>query len=156
VVVLVDSMMVLNRDEGWGDYLSDLHERIRPEPDRNRLLAVKLDDDAFSVARGIEKSNFIRPTGDLSSDDWLSWLQKEHYDLLNPTTHELSRLLLGEPRPDHGKKDSGGRVSQAVQIFISHTKKDGGPIAQRIRNNISRNTQLKTFFDVNDIPPGAE
>src|SRR5262249_21907341 len=113
-------------------------------------------DAACPVARGIQATNFIRPHDALPAEEWLESLRADPNDLLIPVTHELCRLLLGERRIEHGTGDLGGRVGRPVQVFISHAKIDGGPIARRIRDHIGQNLSLKTFFDVNDIPPGDQ
>src|SRR3954469_4246432 len=69
VIALIDGTMVLRRDLGWGPYLAELNRAIDREPSRHRLLPVKLDDDAFAVARGIQATNFIRPHDDRPAEE---------------------------------------------------------------------------------------
>jgi SLOG cluster2/TIR domain len=170
VIALVDETMVLRRNEGWNRYLADLHAQTAQAPDRHRLLPVKLDDGAFSVAEGLESANFIRPPEGIATADWLNQLtaildekhehgkpRAEPFDLLIPITHEICRLLLSEPQLNHEPSPYTERIGQPVQVFISHTKVDEGvKHAKSIRDYISQNLQLRTFFDTNDIPPGAE
>ena len=85
-------------------------------------------------------------------------------DLLNAATHELCRLLLNESRIVHDAEDSGGRLWAPVTIFISHTKRDseeggkryGEEIALGVREYVASNSQLRSFFDVNDVPFGSD
>jgi len=170
VVALVDGTMVLRRNHGWDRYLANLHQQTYQVPDRHRLLPVKLDDDAFSVAQGLDSANFLRPPEGIITADWLGRLaatldekpeggkpRAEPYDLLIPITHEICRLLLREPQLTHEAGDYGKLLGQPVEVFISHTKVDEGlKHAKTIRDYIGQNLQLRTFFDTKDIPPGAE
>ena len=167
VVALVDGTMVLRRNHGWDRYLANLHQQTYQVPDRHRLLPVKLDDDAFSVAQGLDSANFLRPPEGIITADWLGRLaatldekpeggkpRAEPYDLLIPITHEVCRLLLREPQLTHEAGDYGKLLGQPVEVFISHTKVDEGlKHAKTIRDYIGQNLQLRTFFDTKDIPP---
>ena len=165
VVVLIDDIMVLNKDLGWAAYISDLHQRTADNSRRHRLLPVKLSAHAFKLEEQINQSNFIRPLDKTPPEQWTDILiQSGAQDLLNAVTHELCRLLLNESRLVHDAEDFGGRLWAPVKIFISHTKRDpeeggkkhGEEIAERIREYVSRNTQLQSFFDVNDVPFGSD
>ena len=61
IVVLIDDIMVLNKDLGWAAYISDLHQRTADNSRRHRLLPVKLSAHAFKLEEQINQSNFIRP-----------------------------------------------------------------------------------------------
>jgi hypothetical protein len=71
--------------------------------------------------------------------------------LTGKLAHELSRLLYHEPRvTEEGTIQS----TPPVKMFISHAKADGADITAAIRNQIHRDTSLKSFFDANDIAVG--
>src|SRR5208282_1790662 len=165
VVVLVDDTMVLGKDDGWAAYVSGLHQRAAAEPSRHRVLPVMLSAHAFKLDPKINRSNFIRPLDGTSPDAWVDELIRlGAKDLLNAVTHELCRLLLNESRIVHGAEDSGGRLWAPVTIFISHTKRDpeeggkryGEEIALSVREYVASNSQLRSFFDVNDVPFGSD
>jgi hypothetical protein len=157
VVVLVDDTMVIDREDGWSDYVSGLVRQIAREEKKHRLLPVMLSDYAFDLDRDLTTANFIRPPYGVAPSAWPDRLLADGaYGLLNPISHELCRLLLGADRLEHDAGDYGGRIGSPVQVFISHAKKDGAAVAASIRNYVHQNLQLKTFFDVNDIPFGSE
>ncbi|MGZ3397466.1 MAG: hypothetical protein ACXVB2_25465, partial [Isosphaeraceae bacterium] len=118
VVVLIDDIMVLNKDLGWAAYISDLHQRTADNPRRHRLLPVKLSAHAFKLEEQINQSNFIRPLDKTPPEQWTDILiQSGAQDLLNAVTHELCRLLLNESRLVHDAEDFGGRLWAPVKIF---------------------------------------
>jgi SLOG cluster2/TIR domain len=164
-VVLVDDTMVLGKDDGWAAYVGDLHKHAAAEPRRHRVLPVMLSAHAFKLEPSINRSNFIRALDGTSPAAWVDPLIRSGAkDLLNAVTHELCRLLLNESRIVHDAEDSGGRLWEPVKIFISHTKRDpeeggkryGEEIAQSVREYVARNSQLQSFFDVNDVPFGSD
>jgi hypothetical protein len=156
-VVLVDDHMVLARGAGWADYLEKLAARVALDPEAHRLLPVLFSPHGLKLSPKLSASNFIQRRN-FPPERWALKLlesQSSTYPLLNAITHELCRILLHQPRLEHDSHDYGGRLGEPVTIFISHAKKDGAKMAEGVRNYIAQNLQLKTFFDVNDIPFGS-
>ena len=132
VVVFVDDTMVLSGDQGWSDYLAELHGRIASAEGGQLMLPVMFSGRAFAVAPGVDAANFLRPrSGDPGS--WAETLvggRSAHYPLFNMIVHELCRLLLEVRRIDHDDEGFGGRLERRVKVFINHAKKDGRAIAR--------------------------
>ncbi len=67
--------------------------------------------------------------------------------LTEAVTRELRQKL--EPHSDGPPKPP-----QPIQVFISHAKADGLEVARGLRDDLAKVSQLKTWFDENDIAPG--
>jgi hypothetical protein len=144
VVLLVDDEMVLGRDQGWGNYVQNLLEEAKAGP--NRILPVKLSANAFSLNAELRNANFL-PLDTVAA-------KSRQQRLLIGVVHDLCRLLQDEPLMDYSASDPNAKpkmVAKPVRIFISHAKKDGEALAIKIRNYISKNLQLDSFFDKNQI-----
>ncbi|HEX3147424.1 MAG TPA: TIR domain-containing protein [Gemmataceae bacterium] len=140
VIVLIDSSMNVNADDGWGDYVVDLAKKVGAEP-RHQLLPVALSSSAFDFNEGaLGNLNFIRAS-DLTAPGPFT-------RFLNDVTHQLC-----------GQLAPAGNAKR-VSVFISHTKRDndkyGLKLAEGFRSYITNNMQLEKFFDVNDIPFGED
>ena len=63
--------------------------------------------------------------------------------------NHLEELHLGEELPIDQRLEK-------IQVFISHSKhdRDGEVVANGIRDWLHKNSQLSSFMDVHDIPPG--
>jgi hypothetical protein len=64
--------------------------------------------------------------------------------------HEC-RVLLAAALPAFAGANSGH-----LRLFISHAKMDGLPLAHALRHQISTLKWLKSFYDVEDLPPGCD
>jgi hypothetical protein len=166
VVILVDDELVTA--SGWDQYCENLWNAARAASPAgaHRVFPVRLSPSAFNLSAKLAAINFIRPieappgqplTADQVrlglTDDWdATWTR-----LSNAVVHELCRLVLARPRLDHeAAKPARLPEDQRVTIFLSHTKADGVAVAQNIKVYIQNDTQLRTFFDANDIPYGEE
>ena len=167
VVILVDDEMVAA--PGWGSYAEDLWDGARSASPAgaHRVFPVRLSPSAFHLSPDrLAAVNYIRPLdpppGQPFTAEWVRIGLTEGWDttqtrLKNAVVHELCRLLLARPRVDHEAADPARLPeNQRVTIFLSHTKADGVPVAQKIKEYIERETQIRTFFDANDIDYGTE
>lgn len=50
----------------------------------------------------------------------------------------------------------GTNPSERLQLFISHAKRDGMPLAQSLRSQIQSLKWLENFYDADDILPGTQ
>jgi len=153
-VVLVDDAMVASDD--WTAYVEQLWRAAQESNHRHRIYPVKLSPNAFNLSRSIAQANFIRPLG--ANDHIAADGHVPDAVLTRLTTavaHELCRLLLSRDRLN--QSDSNPPTDEKkVTVFISHTKADGEPTARAIKEYIQGDTQLRTFFDANDIPYGEQ
>lgn len=147
VVLLVDDKMVLNREEGWRDYAESL--LAEATKGGHRVLPVKLSKNAFSLSTQLSQANFL-PLDAVP-------MESQRYRLMIGLSHDLCRLLRGEQAAEHSATVSKpAAVARPVRIFISHAKKDGVDLAKKIRDYITTNLQLDTFFDQNQIYYGED
>ena len=142
VVVLVDANMVVERKDGWGDYVAGLWKTTTEGGGVHRLLPVAMSQKSFNLDPAIQETNFIRF---YETDP-----EKRADQLAIHVVHELCRQVMHESRADHGN-GSTAALTDKVEVFISHAKYDGLEIAKSIRDHIQSDQQLGTFFDSNDI-----
>ena len=79
--------------------------------------------------------------------------------LVRDLTHEFSRMLrhhLTQGQQPTANRRALRRYRQRIPVFLSHSKhdSDGERVAHYIRDWLHNNTQLSSFLDVHDIPPG--
>jgi hypothetical protein len=141
VVALVDAGLVL--DVGWRRYLEGLWRQMEDVQQPHRLFPVALSEAAYRLP--ISEANYIRLY------EPRDFAQKAQV-LARSLTHELCRQLLSLRRVE---RDTTPLSPAPVKLFISHAKYDGLALAQRIRDHVHRHGPLQTFFDANDIAPGA-
>ncbi len=137
VVSLIDYKMLL--DSNWQGFLNQLWNEVKDLTSKHRLILVALDEQALKIASDLKNVNFIR-LFDFPEENKLFFLRLS-------ITHELCRLLRGDPIDG---------LIPSVKLFLSHAKKDGEIIAERVRDYIHSKTQLDSYFDSNNIPPGID
>ncbi len=140
-VVLIDNPMLLAR-EAWGPYVNDLRERCARDDSRPRLSMIGRTSQAYKLSKEMAELPFIA----LPRED------RTHF-LLNRLTHELCRMLY--ERGTLHADEAAHLPARSVGVFLSHAKRDGLAIAERIRDYIGRNLSLRSFFDARDILPGT-
>ena len=79
--------------------------------------------------------------------------------LVRDLTHEFCRMLrhhLAHGQHATGTKPDLQHYLRRIPVFLSHSKhdSDGERVAHGIRDWLHHNTQLSSFLDVHDIPPG--
>ncbi|MEX1027228.1 MAG: TIR domain-containing protein [Candidatus Paceibacterota bacterium] len=149
VVLLVDDKMVLGRGQGWGSYADALVAEAATGA--HRVLPIKLSASAFTLSRQLRAANF------LTLDSVPAEARPQR--LLVGLLHDLCRLMQDEPPAEYQASDANARpaaIAKPVRIFISHAKKDGEALALEIREYITKNLQLDTFFDKNQIYYGED
>jgi SLOG-like protein/TIR domain-containing protein len=151
IIVLVDDEMV--DDSIWGEYVAAIHgecEKAATDAEgypQHRVFPVSLSQHAFKLHPTIAEINYMR-LHDVPK-------AQQTQTLLNGFTHELARLLLD--RPQVGDEDRMRKAGPApIRVFLSHAKSGGLDLAQDVRQHIAQQTQLDTFFDAHDIPPGSQ
>ena len=140
VVPLVTPEMVTSS----GQYFSSLHAWMKRASGAHRLFPAALTKAAHNLGDDDLRSlQSIRLYAD--TEQW-----RRPILLRRTLTHELCRLLLGQPRIDANVPQSPA----PIKLFISHAKRDGLKMAEEIRDHIRATSALDTFFDANDIAPG--
>lgn len=144
VIPLVDNNFVL--DQGYKNYIEKI---LVDTNDKSKVYPVAINNTAYNLSDNLSKLNFIRAYDEMNTKDHLlSFLR------LN-LTHELCRLLL-EMKKAVDESETFSYNAPPVKLFISHSKHDDFKYeAIKFRDYINSETQLKTFFDANDISYGS-
>ena len=127
---------------GWANYVARMHADCGAEG-AHRLYLISLSADAFKFHPRLGQDNFLRLYTAAGDPDLTQTFLRE-------AVHALCRLIDETPGGSRG-----AALSPApVQLFLSHTKRDGVPFTERLRDWLHKNTGFKDFFDTRDIPPG--
>lgn len=144
VILLVDPAMVTS--DVWETYVNKLVDQSESNEGNLIIYPVAISKSAFNLSHKLQQKNFIRlyEVGDHIKSDFL----------IGSITHELCRLLYGKERIS--KENSLLQSPPPLKLFISHAKEDGVNIAKALSDYIQSKTELKTFFDANDIAIGYD
>lgn len=151
IVALVSDDFV--NDKAYALYLEQLLEKCDANKKKRRIYPVTLSKYAFNVSSRFASINFIRV--DKSKNECAtSLMQSIQEQIKSPLLHELCRLLMNMKKAT--EETESLTISPPVKLFISHSKHDESKLdAIKFRDYINSQTQLKTFFDTNDIAYGS-
>jgi hypothetical protein len=145
VVVLVDEHLLGLERPLW-EWFENCWARVRREPVRHRMLVMPLTErlgqafaaksDALSSIQQLQAHALGEPAG-----------RPPRLAML--ALHAARELLAAAVRPTD-------QEPSRLRIFVSHAKLDGLPLAHALRHEISTMPWLDKFYDVDDIPPGAD
>jgi len=145
-VVLADAALIADRE--WAGYIRTLAHEARaggsftgffPVTVESRGLAFRFEEQAIRW------------------DLWDLPARERHRRLGSDLTHEFCRMVRnGRYRIRMGQEPPTEKSLEKIQVFIGHSKHDcdGEAVAHSIRDWIHENSQLSSFMDVYDIPPG--
>ncbi len=151
VIALVSDEFVI--DKNYGDYLDRIFDKCEVSKDKRRVYPVALSRSAYNVSVKFSAINCIR------IDKSKQGCDRDERVFVNtqiktPILHELCRLLMNMKRATDEIESLA--TAPPVKLFISHSKHDESKLdALRFRDYINSQTQLKTFFDANDISFGS-
>lgn len=150
VVALISKEFLL--DQQYKDYLDAILNECDKDKKSRRLYPVALSSNAYNVTKNIAPINFIR----VNNSNNLSTKENQvgiYNQIKSSLLHELCRLLLEMKKAS--EENETFDPSPPIRLFISHSKHDDSKAESiKFRNYINQETQLKTFFDVNDIAFG--
>jgi hypothetical protein len=142
VIALVDDKFIL--DSEFRTYLDKISDECDKATDKCRVYPIAISKNAHKVSEKFSEKNFI-PV--IESENL-------NVQIKSPVLHELCRLLMNMKRATDEKESVP--VSPPIKLFISHSKHDESKKdAIAFRDFINSQTQLKTFFDTNDIAYGS-
>ncbi|HVD99441.1 MAG TPA: toll/interleukin-1 receptor domain-containing protein [Cytophagaceae bacterium] len=152
IVPLVSDEFV--NDKNYGNYIDELYDKCNIEKNKRRIYPVALSKNSFNVSRKFSAINFIRIDTSKSIACDVNTSDGILLQIKSPILHELCRLLMNMKK---GSDETDSlTVSPPVKLFISHSKHDESKLdAIKFRDYINSQTQLKTFFDANDIAYGS-
>lgn len=140
-------------DKNYGNYLDQIHDVCNTEKNKRRVYPVALSKYAFNVSAKLSSINFIRINKNKDGCD-VSVSRSTESQIKSHVLHELCRLLMNMKKAS--EETDSLTVSPPVKLFISHSKHDESKLdAIKFRDYINSQTQLKTFFDANDIAYGS-
>ena len=158
VVALLDKN--LTDDSAWVSYLQNLALRSAGSMLRTQVYPVALDATAYGVSDKLDGLQYVR---------WNDWfgdpIEDRHRKLIFQLTYQFCRMLrsylAGLQHPERAV-DELDEFLKPVRVFLSHSKHDTGDgkpgygerIAGMIRTSIFAETDLASFFDVRNLPPG--
>lgn len=151
VIALVSDEFV--NDSNYGKFLDSIFDKCEIEKQKRRVYPVAISKSAYNVSTKFSAINFIRVDRSKLVCD------KEEVVSINsqiktPILHELCRLLMNMKKATDETESLA--TSPPIKLFISHSKHDESKLdASKFRDYINSQTQLKTFFDTNDISYGS-
>lgn len=151
IIPLVSNEFIV--DKNYGKYIDDIQDKCNVKKDKRRVYPIALSKSAYNVSSKYSAINFIWiDKGDNSCDKGES--STINNQIKSPILHELCRLLMNMKKATD-ETDSLD-ISPPLKLFISHSKHDESKLdAIKFRDFINSQTQLKTFFDANDISYGS-
>ena len=151
IIALVSDEFV--NDNNYGKFLDSIFDKCETEKEKRRVYPVAISKSAYNVSTKFSAINFIRV------DKSKLVCDKEEIVSINsqiktPILHELCRLLMNMKKATDETESLA--TSPPIKLFISHSKHDESKLdASKFRDYINSQTQLKTFFDTNDISYGS-
>ncbi|MFM7021338.1 MAG: toll/interleukin-1 receptor domain-containing protein [Flavobacteriales bacterium] len=152
VIALVSDEFVVDKE--YGNYLNKVFDECNSLSDKRRVYPIAISKNAFNVSAKFSPINFIRLVKTNSNDCNADTKGNIFSQVKSPVLHELCRLLMNMKKATD-ETDSLA-ISPPIKLFISHSKHDESKLyAAKFRDYINSQTQLKTFFDTNDIAYGS-
>lgn len=152
VIALVSDEFVIDKE--FGNYLDKIFDECNSIRDKRRVYPIAISKNAFNVSAKLSPINFIRVTNAISSECNTDTKGNVFSQIKNPVLHELCRLLMNMKKATD--ETDSLTISPPIKLFISHSKHDESKHdAAKFRDYINSQTQLKTFFDTNDIAYGS-
>lgn len=152
VIALVSDEFVIDKE--YGNYLDKIFDECNSVSDKRRVYPIAISKNAFNVSAKFLPINFIRVVKTNSNDCNTDTKGNIFSQIKSPVLHELCRLLMNMKKATD--EIDSLTISPPIKLFISHSKHDESKLdAAKFRDYINSQTQLKTFFDTNDIAYGS-
>jgi hypothetical protein len=152
VITMVSDEFVVDKE--YGNYLDNIFDECNSVSEKRRIYPIAISKNAFNVSAKLSRINFIRVTKRLNNDCFTDKKGNVFSQIKSPILHELCRLLMNMKKATD--EIDSLTISPPMKLFISHSKHDESKLyAARFRDYINSQTQLKTFFDTNDITYGS-
>jgi len=152
VIALVSDEFVVDKE--YGNYLEIIFDECNSISDKRRVYPIAISKNAYNVSTKLSPINFIRVTKAIGNDCNTATQGNIFSQIKSPVLHELCRLLMNMKKATD--ETDSLTISPPIKLFISHSKHDESKLdAAKFRDYINSQTQLKTFFDTNDIAYGS-
>ena len=144
VVVLIDGTLM--NDHSWVQYVQRIVHEARQLGSVPHIFPVVTEDGRLDVCQGIQA---------LRWDRWAGNRIMRGERLIRDLIHEFigmlqRRLTMDQSDATKDAMDYAGRVS----IFLSHSSKDGGDVANAVRDWLRKHSRASSFLAPQDIPAG--
>ena len=165
VIPLADHHMV--GDTAWREALLDLAEVVNKKeehaPSHALLLPAVLHHSFFRTGPLYAHFNPVQLLG-MTDEEMGAALRRAATEATTrslrslPNKHETQALA--RPTTTHTTTDTPqakqtvASVPPPLDVFLSHAKRDGTPIAKRLRDGVRAFGQLVAWYDANDLPFG--
>lgn len=155
IIPLIDDDFV--NDSNYKTYIEEILSYSLKSNSKTKVYPVAISKSAYSFSKSLGKINFLR--ADKIELQIKECKKNDDNILLNylrlNITHELCRLML-HMKKAVDEQESFKHTPPPIKLFISHSKHDDSKYeAMRFKDYINTETQLKTFFDANDISFGS-
>lgn len=152
VIALISDEFVVDKE--FGNYLDKIFDECNSVSDKRRVYPIAISKNAFNVSVKFSPINFIRAIKTNINDCNTDTKRSIFSQIKSPILHELCRLLMNMKKATD--EIDSLTISPPIKLFISHSKHDESQLdAAKFRDYINSQTQLKTFFDINDIAYGS-
>jgi hypothetical protein len=152
VIALVSDEFVVDKE--YGNYLDKIFDDCNSLSDKRRVYPIAVSKNAFNVSAKLSPINFIRVVKGIANDCKTDMKGSIFNQIKGPVLHELCRLLMNMKKATD--ETDSLTISPPIKLFISHSKHDDSKLgAVKFRDFINSQTQLKSFFDANDIAYGS-
>ncbi len=158
LVVLVDDLMVDDRDWRYA-----LDAECSEQVDERLILPVAVDASAYQLHFLFSNRNRLyagdpAPEGGEAEHERTDRRGKRIRFLRRGVTEAVARELrqFSDDRQHRPQKPLTERLPPPLDVFLSHSKRDGTYVAKAIRDGLADYGQVKTWFDENELPPGYD
>jgi hypothetical protein len=154
IIPLIEDDFV--NDKNYKSYIEGILSDSLKSNGKTKVYPIALSKSAYGFSKALSQINYLRADRIKSKNECI--LREENvlfkYLRLN-ITHELCRLMLNLKKAVD-EQESIEYTPPPIKLFISHSKHDDSKYeALKFKDFINSETQLKTFFDANDISFGS-
>jgi hypothetical protein len=137
IVALLDGTVAGEHGAALRAYLGSVASECRHVGGRRRLVPVCLDGRALKIP-ALNAIHFVRADQDKGID--------QIDRVVNGVVHHLTRLMRVAP-----EAREEAVPPPPIEVFLSHARLDGAPIAERLRRFLLDGTGIEAFLDQHDI-----
>ncbi len=154
IIPLIEDDFV--NDKNYKSYIEGILSVSLKSNGKTKVYPVALSKSAYGFSKELSQINFLRADKVKSKKECILREENDLFQYLRLNiTHELCRLMLNLKKAVDEQK-SIEYIPPPIKLFISHSKHDDSKYeALKFKDFINSETQLKTFFDANDISFGS-
>ncbi len=138
-IVLVDDNMILNSE--WEKFINKLIDHCEnSEKSKHHIIPISFHEDFIKFSSKLNNTSFIR---------YHEFTELKETVSLIELTQTICRILY------YKAQSAKGLLEPQLTLFLSHAKKDGASLSEKLRNHIYSLPNLNSFFDAKDISSGS-